>query len=307
VSNKRKKPRIGLIGTITYDLITQQDGKTYKGLGGVLYQAAVLCGFGCEVRLYTNLGKELADEVDTTTKEWTTLHRKGINHVPGPGNRVFLHYPKEGERVEVLESVVPPLDPAMIIRDLPHLDLLVLVINSGFDIKLTDWHTIKQSAACPIWMDVHSLPLEKKLNSSRRYVPTPEWKEWAAGVDYIQVNKAELAALVGRPGEDLPASTLDFFFAAAAERGTKTVFVTLGAEGIWVMNEKYSKKIPVEKTPPLLDSTGCGDVFCAGTILKISKGNDAFAAARFGMRLASAAVGVSGIASTFQLSSGVRH
>ena len=47
--------RFGLIGTITYDVITIEGKTIHEGLGGILYQAAVLCGLGCEVNLYTNL------------------------------------------------------------------------------------------------------------------------------------------------------------------------------------------------------------------------------------------------------------
>ena len=83
----------GLIGTITSDEISFDSGQSIKGLGGILYQAAVLCGLGKEVFLYTNLGEELVQDVENIIKKWPTLRRKGIRHAPGPGNQVHLHYP----------------------------------------------------------------------------------------------------------------------------------------------------------------------------------------------------------------------
>ena len=83
-------PCFGLIGTITYDVISNAEETIHEGLGGILHQAAFLCALGQEVSLYTNLGRELGTKVQELTKEWKTLRREGISTVSGPGNRVFL-------------------------------------------------------------------------------------------------------------------------------------------------------------------------------------------------------------------------
>ena len=62
--------KFGLIGTITHDVITLESGQSFEGIGGVLYQAAVLCGLGREVFLYTNLGEELEPEVPPFPRRW---------------------------------------------------------------------------------------------------------------------------------------------------------------------------------------------------------------------------------------------
>jgi hypothetical protein len=36
----------GLIGTITAEMIEYDDGRSFRTVGGILYQAAVLCGGG---------------------------------------------------------------------------------------------------------------------------------------------------------------------------------------------------------------------------------------------------------------------
>jgi len=68
---------IGLIGTITADTIRYDDGRSFRNIGGILYQAAVLCGLGVETALFTNCGEALRPEVEGLTADWGTLRRGG--------------------------------------------------------------------------------------------------------------------------------------------------------------------------------------------------------------------------------------
>lgn len=291
----------GLIGTITYDEITFESGQRISGLGGVLYQASVLCGLGKELFLHTNLGEELVEDVNKSVKEWSTLQKKGMRRIPGFGNRVHLHYPEKGERVEVLESVVPPLDPGPIIEDLHELGMLILVINSGYDLQLSHWRDIVQSASCPIWVDVHSLFLSKELNVPRKYLPMGGWEEWVEGVSFLQANVKEVASMLGTP-DDVPSETDLFRFGEKAfELGVKAAFVTLGKEGVLILKQGQSLKIAALQAGTVVDTTGCGDVFCGGAVVKLALGKDPFDAARFGLELATQAVEVKGIEETFRL------
>ena len=302
--NSRTFPRVsdtfGLIGTVTFDWISQVDQPAWKGLGGVLYQGAVLCAAGQDVYLYTNLGSLLVSEMNRITQSWKTLHRRGINQVTGPGNQVELHYPQEGERREVLKSVVPPILPYQIIEDLPELKMLILVINSGFDIELKDWQTILRSAACPIWVDIHSLPLSRELGQPRQYRPLPEWTSWTEGVDFLQANAKEMASMLGHPDQEPTAEEMLSLAKRAFELGSKAVFVTHGKEGILVMTPGKTKRISSPDADEVVDTTGCGDVFCAGTAVKLSEGNDPFAAAESGLMLASKAATARGVEEIYE-------
>ena len=295
----------GLIGTITSDEISFDSGQSIKGLGGVLYQAAVLCGLGKEVFLYTNLGEELVQDVEDIIKNWPTLRREGIRQVPGPGNQVHLHYPERGERVETLRSVVPPLNPRQVIEDINELRMLVLVINSGFDIEISDWRKIVRAAKCPVWLDVHSLPLSRKLNVPRNYLPLTEWKDWAEGVTFIQVNEKELSSMLDHPDKIFSEDEISAFGKMAFNIGVKAVFVTMGKKGIFVMAPEESKRIRPLEVKSVVDTTGCGDVFCAGAVVKLAEDNDPFTAAFFGLELATEAVSVKGIEETYLLAN--RH
>lgn len=295
-----KKP-FGLIGTITFDEITYESGQSIKGLGGVLYQAAVLCGLGEEVHLYTNMGQELAEEVEATISGWSTLCRESIQTVPGHGNQVRLHYPENGERMEVLKSVVPPLDLSSLLKDIRELGMIILVINSGFDVELPDWRKIVHSASCPIWIDIHSLALSRKVGVQRNYRPLPEWKDWTEGTTFIQANAKEVASMLGQPDRKPSESELKRFVVKGFELGVRAVFITLGKEGVLVMTPGESRKISVSEAESVVDTTGCGDVFCSAAAMKLSEGEDPFNAAHFGMELATKAAAVKGIAETYCL------
>ena len=290
----------GIIGTITYDVITGEGKNIHSGLGGILYQVAVLCGLGYEVNLYTNLGRELETEVRELTENWRTLNPGGINMVPGPGNRVFLDYPMDRERIEVLRVVVPPINPDRILRDFPQLDFLVMVFNSGFDMELGDWKRVKNEAACPIWLDIHSLTLEKKIGSPRRYLPVQGWQEWVEGVDYLQANRAEVATLLGYPEKYPQFAELEKFGGMVFPLGVKAVFVTLGKEGVLLMDKNGSQSIEAMEGNAVVDTTGCGDVFCAGVAACLCEGKDLFESAVYGMRIASATVGMRGPSPVFE-------
>ncbi len=291
----------GLIGTITYDEITFLSGQQISGLGGVLYQASVLCGLGKDVSLYTNLGEELVEDVTPLVRKWSTLRKKNIRQVPGPGNRVHLHYPEKGERVEVLKTVVPPLDSAPVIADLHKLGILILVINSGYDLELSHWRDIVESASCPIWVDVHSLFLSRELNVPRKYLPMSEWEEWVKGISFLQANAKEVASMLGTPDERPSEMDLSRFGEKAFELGVKAAFVTLGKEGVLVLKKDQSLKIAALQAGTVVDTTGCGDVFCGGAVVKLASGKDPFDAAQFGLELATQAVEVKGVEETFRL------
>lgn len=291
----------GLIGTITYDFITSESGMSSEGVGGVLYQAAVLCGLGKKISLYTNLGQELVPEVEKIIKNWPALKREGVNYVPGPGNQVHLFYPERGERVEVLKSAVPSLNPKQVIEHLSEFEILILVINSGFDIELEDWRKIVGAASCPIWIDIHSLPLAKQLNTPRKYLPLPEWKEWTKSVSFLQANAIEVASMLGHPERVASETELHHFGKMALESGVKAVFITLGKEGILVVASDESKKISSADVKEVVDTTGCGDVFCGETVVKLAEGKDPFEAASFGLLLATKATRVKGIEETYTL------
>jgi len=295
-------PPPGLIGTITSDTIVYDDGRLFQNVGGILYQAAVLCGLGVETSLFANCGEDLRADVEALTGVWPALHLEGLSYVPGPGNRVELRYSEAAkEREEVLLSVVPPLDPAAVLAAMAGLEMLLLVFNSGFDISLPAWRRIADAACCPIWLDVHSLALAKRTGGHRDYVALPDWAGWVGGAAYLQANRQEVASLLGHPERWPEASEYPAFFEACFELGVRAVFVTQGREGVLVATSAETRPVGTPAAAVVVDTTGCGDVFAAAAMVRLAAGEDAFSAAAAGAVLASAAAGVAGIRATYEL------
>ena len=301
--------RFGLIGTITSDHITVDDRPEIHGLGGILYQAAVLCGLEEDVHLFANCGETSRRDVEAAVAGWPTLRRDGLTFVPGPGNQVHLRYAERlKEREEVLESAVPPLDAAPILARLPELDALLMVFNSGFEFERPDWRRIVDAArrsARPIWLDVHSFVLARRIGAYRDYVAVPEWREWMAGVTYLQANRQEVASLRGHPERWPTAGEIAGFAADAFAVGIRAVLVTMGKDGVLVLAAGGGgpRRVAAPAADRVVDTTGCGDVFAAATLRLLAAGVPLSEAAEGGVVLASRAVGLAGIAAAFELAS----
>lgn len=295
-------PRCGLIGTITSDTIETPDGRTHHALGGILYQAAVLAGLGVSPVLFSVCGEGLRPEVEAIIGEWPLLDRSGLRFVPGPGHCVRLRYPGGSrEREEVLESAVPPLSAESILDRLSELDFLLLSFNSGSDIGLSDWRKIAGRAACPVWLDVHSLALNPSAGGRREYRPVPEWMEWARGTVYLQANRQEVGCLMGHPERRANDSEIQAFFDDALGLGARAVFVTMGRDGVLAAVRNERRRVPAAVAPIVVDPTGCGDVFAAAAIEALLRGEPVFRAAEAGVVLATKAVSVSGLRETYDL------
>jgi hypothetical protein len=296
--SRKKSEVFGLVGTITYDYISFSSGRSFSGLGGILYQAAALCGLGKEVHLFSNLGEELVPVVRKVTSKWPGCKTSGLCIVPGRGNRVHLRYPARGERVEVLESHVRPLNPQALIDGASRFDLLITVINSGRDFTFRDWRNIVAAVKPAIWLDIHSLPLGFVLHRPRSYQPLTRWRDWVEGVGYLQANMKEVASMLGDPGALPSLAMIKRFGREALELGLKAVFVTLGKKGVLVVAPAASRVLEPSGVHRVVDTTGCGDVFCAATAARLVAGTDPVEAALFGVALASQAVGAAGVEET---------
>ena len=107
--------------------------------------------------------------------------------------------------------------------------------------------------------------------------------------------------MLGDPERTPSPDEISEFGGRAFELGIQAVFVTLGAEGALVLLPGGTKRIGSPKAVHVVDTTGCGDIFCAGAAASLASGTDPVGAAVFGSELASEAAGVSGIQATYDL------
>jgi len=300
MSQKEVPSRVVLLGSITEDIITQPGGKIFRSLGGVLYQASVFCALGRRIELWAHLGENLAEEFQKLTKNWFSLDITGVKVVPQPGNRVHLRYPLEGEREEILENIVPPLELKSLIKRLSSRDFLMAVINSGFDFRREDWRRLVERVNCSIWLDIHSLALEPVLGEPRSYRSLPDWSDWAKGVTWLQANRQELACLLGHPTKQPAFNEMLFFSQKAASLGVKAVVITLGRAGVFLGEGEKGEIFLPPTIVEAVDTTGCGDVLAAATVIALREGRPIREALRWGMELAAVAAQVKGVAATFR-------
>lgn len=298
--SKIKPPRFGLVGTITRDKIRLPSGKMQEGLGGILYQAATLCGLGAEVVPMTAVGGAIWPDVLKAVKSWRGFKTEGVSVADGPGNLVFLEYPRKGERREILRSAVPPLPSSRLLPFLSGLDFLIVVFNSGFDLDFFTWRQVVEAARCPRWLDIHSLVLSPNLGR-RKYEPFPAWPAWVNGVDYLQANEKELACLLNHPCFPPRADELSSFAAECFSLGVKAVFITLGSRGLYLATPREEKFLTPGKPTKVADTTGCGDCLAAAAAWKLSQAASVEEAALFGLEVAARAAAVCGVEATYPL------
>lgn len=114
-------------------------------------------------------------------------------------------------------------------------------------------------------------------------LPDSIWK----GVDYIKPNETELEILVGRSlhGEkELREAATELL-----AKGVKNVMVSLGGDGLLLLNEDGCEFFPANKVTAV-DTTAAGDCFTASFALALSKGESVDEAIRFGQKSSAIAV-----------------
>ena len=102
-------------------------------------------------------------------------------------------------------------------------------------------------------------------------------------VDIVFANEAELLALYGTDSFDRAAAALRDDCALAA--------VTRGADGAVVVEAAGLRAVPAFPVPTVVDSTGAGDLFAAGFLFGLARGQDAADCARLGTLAAAEIIG----------------
>ncbi|MEO5875088.1 MAG: PfkB family carbohydrate kinase [Streptosporangiaceae bacterium] len=102
-------------------------------------------------------------------------------------------------------------------------------------------------------------------------------------VDYFLPNEEQAQAMTGLAD---PAEAALSLLAEPDGPGPRAVIVTLGAEGSLVATPEGLTRLPALDVK-VVDTTGCGDAYCAGFILGLLEGLDVLESARWGTAAAS--------------------
>ncbi|MFI0348980.1 carbohydrate kinase family protein [Actinomadura sp. 9N407] len=98
-------------------------------------------------------------------------------------------------------------------------------------------------------------------------------------VDYFLPNLEQAQAMTGETDAEQAAYSL-------LVQGPKAVVVTMGAEGSLLVDAGGTRRIPALEVE-VVDTTGCGDAYCAGFITGLVHGKEALECARWGAATAS--------------------
>ncbi|MGJ6961792.1 carbohydrate kinase family protein [Streptosporangium sp. G11] len=102
-------------------------------------------------------------------------------------------------------------------------------------------------------------------------------------VDYLLPNEEQALLMSGAAGVEEAALSL-------LADGPSAVLVTLGADGSLIADAEGLTRVPALDVP-VVDTTGCGDAYCAGFIAGLVDGRDVAGAARLGTALAARVAG----------------
>jgi sugar/nucleoside kinase (ribokinase family) len=289
-----------VVGHLCLDVIHPVEGPEVQSYGGITHAVATLASlagkadtvvpvFGVHRGDYGDLMEHLA--------QFPNVETGGIFKTDEPTNTVHLYYKDRTTRVECSKNIARPIPYEKIRRHLSVDGILVNMI-SGFDIDLETLDHIRMAVRghdIPIHFDYHSLTLGVRENAERFRRPVVDWRRWAFMTDTIQMNEEEMSGLTVERSTE--ARTVGHLLTLSV----KGVVVTRGERGatLYTSDRKHvvRREIPGIQIEPVVDPTGCGDIFGAAFFLHYVRTSDMAGAAAYANGIAAATVRSSGIQS----------
>lgn len=139
------------------------------------------------------------------------------------------------------------------------------------------------------------------MGRARVYRPFANWADWLEGAAYVQANRKEAACMLSRPRIEPSMEELNGLARMILQGGSLAVFFTLGLDGVLAVTSHGDGLLSPGGADLAVDTTGCGDVFAAGTSFRLIHGENPAAAASFGLKLASCAACMTGVEKVYDL------
>ena len=309
-----RRRRIGVIGSIVWDVIYGRDGRgvPVEEWGGISYALSGLDAAlddDWEIVPVIKIGFDLADRAGAYCQSLRHLAPDAaLIEVPQRNNRVELRYHDDERRSEFLSGGVPAwswLGLKSALAD-ARVDALYINFLSGWELDLETAQLLRAHFTGPIYCDLHMLVYAVRPDGLRVAQPLADVAAWCGCFDIVQVNEVELAMMAPDPLA---------LAATAMAAGCSCLCVTLGKRGVvYVAAPGFGRlaDLParahashlatgsrgalgafgavrtalVASTPPRTegpgDPTGCGDVWGATYFSRLLAGDmltDAIAAA----------------------------
>ena len=182
---------------------------------------------------------------------------------------VKLVYESISKRSEALVNVPPPLTDEQLVLA-ADCDAVLVNFITGQELTLPRMRQLREAARGHVHLDVHNKISSWLPEGGREFIGLPDWREWFACCDTVQMNEFEIELVLGRD-----VKTVTEYLAAANElldAVSIAAMITLGPKGsiLAYQNERdgevYGCEWPAAELGDVIDTTGCGDSFSGGFI-----------------------------------------
>lgn len=286
--------RITVIGTINKDLILPFRSAPIESFGGIFYDIAILAqllGESDEIVPVSYIGEDVLPTVQAVLKKLPGVSQAGLIPLPEKNHKVILEYTSPQRRQEKSLFRFPPLSWQQIA---PFLEADIIIVNmiSGWDIDKAAYLKLSQAARERLYLDVHYL-LMGVDEMGRRFLRRPEEgvEEWLAGSRFVQMNEEEYRLLAAESRNEV-----DFFQRYCKD--DQVLLITRAVRGATIVYQRDGmvghKNFPAWRVSRLVDSTGCGDAFGAGFVVKYLETGKVPAAVEFANLVAAANLSLKG-------------
>ena len=140
-----RSKRIGVLGSINCDSITQPDGSIGESFGGVLYSAYALAYIGrgsWETFVLARVGEDILADLGPVLEGPPGIQDSGLLPRKQPNYRIKIEYEPSGEKHERLIGDMGAASFDELSPHLGQLDGLVLNFITGFELKRATLETV---------------------------------------------------------------------------------------------------------------------------------------------------------------------
>ncbi|MGD1041433.1 MAG: ribokinase [Sedimentisphaerales bacterium] len=286
---KTDKPKICVVGSSNIDLVVKSRRLPSQGetiLGGEFLmvpggkganQAVAAAKLGAEVYFVAKLGEDIFG-----TQSFTNFKKEGVNtkYVTRTNKALSgvasIAVDEAGNNTIV---VAPGANHLLIPQDVKRAESAIASCGA-----------IVAQLEIPVKTVEFAARLAKKFKIPFILDPAPAQKlssELFAMTDVMKPNETEAGILTSVEVTD--AKTAGRAAGKLLERGVKTVIITMGAKGCFVVNNKINEFFPAKKVKAV-DSTAAGDAFVGGLAFCIAQGKTILEAVLFASNVAALSV-----------------
>lgn len=284
-----------VVGDLLYDMLAHVGEKgaspgvdTFTRIhaspgGSAANVASHLARLGVETRFVGRVGDDVFGEFLSERMRRAGVQTCLARDAKLPTGKVFVMVDGEGERTMITdrgasEALGPEDVPESFFIPDSHLHLTGYMFSGGSRLEAAKKALrLAGEAGMSVSVDPSSAPLLESIGSGR-------FLEWASGVDLLFPNLEEGRLLSGAEDpEDVVRKLLGH---------CRAVALKLGAGGAMYVDRKgRNSRLPAADEPPVVDTTGAGDAFCAGFLSGWMSGEEPEDCLGRGVRLAGRVAG----------------